>query len=103
MSILCVKLIDGVSITTNLASGGQRQPLAKMSILRLRSGQALGGELELLPKNSAELEKPDQRFLDQVVRAGSAGGDANDSRTIRKPEVRNDFSFFVQIVMLDFV
>ena len=74
-----------------------------MSILRLRSGQALGGELELLARNSAQLEKPDQSFLDQVVRTRRAGRNSDDSRTGWEPEVRNDFAFLVQIVMLDLI
>src|SRR5207248_358048 len=75
----------------------------KMSILRLRSGQALGGELELLARDAAQFEKADQSFFDQIVRTRRTGGNADDGRTIRKPEVRNHFAFFVQIVMLDLV
>src|SRR5438309_9694408 len=62
----------------------------------------LGGEFELLARDSAQLEKPDQRFLDQVIWAGRAGSDANDGWAGRKPEMRNDFAFLVKIVMLDF-
>ncbi len=63
----------------------------------------LGGELELLARNSAQLEKPNQSFLDQVVGTRRAGGDADDGGARRKPEVRNHFAFFGQIVMLDFI
>src|SRR5256886_14170483 len=62
----------------------------------------LGGELELLARDSAQLEQSDQSFLDQVVRTRRAGSDANDGRSGWKPKMRNDFAFFVKIVMLDF-
>src|SRR5207244_12922517 len=71
--------------------------------VRLRSGQALGGELELLARNSAQLEKPNESFLDQVVGTRRAGGDADDGGARRKPEMRNHFAFFGQIVMLDLI
>src|SRR6202011_3104268 len=70
---------------------------------RVPPSSILGRELELLARNSAQLEKPDQSFLDQVVRTRRAGSDADDSRAGRKPEVRNDFALFMQIVMLDFI
>src|ERR1700731_134809 len=68
-----------------------------------RDGSPLGGELELLARDAAQLEKTDQRFLDQVVRTRRTRGDTDDARSIRKPEVRNDFALLMQIVMLDLV
>src|SRR6266542_3204789 len=63
----------------------------------------LRSQLELLARDAAQLEKPDQRLLNQIVRTRCASGDSDDSRSIRQPEVRNDFAFLVQVVMLDFV
>ena len=40
----------------------------------------LGGELELLARNSAQFEQPNQSFLDQVVGTRGAGSDADDGR-----------------------
>src|SRR5438067_5591269 len=63
----------------------------------------LGGELEFLPWNSAQLEEPDQGFFDQVVRTRRAGSDADDCRAWRQPEMGNDFALLVQIVMFDLI
>src|SRR2546430_13365645 len=63
----------------------------------------LGGELELVARNSAELKKTNQSFLDQVIRTRRAGGDSDNRRSGRQPEMGNDFAFLVQIVMLDLV
>src|SRR5438552_12924283 len=46
-----------------------------------------GGELELLAWDSAQLEQPNQSFLDQVIRTRRAGGDSDDGGARRKPEV----------------
>ena len=39
-----------------------------------------GGGVQLLDADAAQLKEPDQRFFDQVVRAGRAGRDADDDR-----------------------
>src|SRR5438128_7144681 len=75
----------------------------RLSIRSTTLRTSLGGELELLARNSAQLEKPNQSFLDQVVRTRGAGGDADNGGARRKPEVGNHFAFFGQIVMLDFI
>ena len=51
-----------------------------------------------MPRNSKRRIK---RFFDQVVRTRCAGSDADDSGSVRQPEMRNHFAFLVQIVMLD--
>src|SRR4029077_17158079 len=61
-----------------------------------------GSELEWLARDSAQLKQPDQSFLDQVVRTRRAGSDANDGRSGWKPKTRNDFAFFVQMLVLCF-
>src|ERR1700730_12956257 len=79
------------------------QFLADCRSFRLRPGQALGGELELFSRNSAQLEKSEQSLFDQIIGAGSAGGDADDGGTFRQPIFRYDFLFLVQVVMFYFV
>src|SRR2546430_11303203 len=68
-----------------LVGGGS--PNRHLAIEVNRRYPILGGELELLARNSAQLEKPDQSFLDQVVRTRRAGRNSDDSRTGWEPEV----------------
>ena len=62
-----------------------------------------GRRFELLRGNPAQLEQPDQRLFDQIVRAGRAGGDADDDRPRRQPVARDDFLLLVQIVVENFL
>src|SRR5262252_5373228 len=60
-----------------------RQKLFPNSIRRLincLNPENLGGELELLARNSTQLKETNQRFLNQVVGTGRASGDSDDSR-----------------------
>src|SRR4051794_29757385 len=60
-----------------------------------------GRGFELLALDPAQLEQPNECLLDQVVRARCAGGNADHHWTRRQPEVRNNFAFLVQVVVLD--
>src|SRR5258708_6037371 len=74
-----------------------------LPLLLRKVAKSLRRELELLARDSAKLEETDQCFFDQVVRTRRAGGDSDDGRTRRQPEMGNDFAFLMQIVMLDLV
>src|SRR5436305_188354 len=50
-------------------------------VARSIAATALRGDLELLARDTAELKQANQRFFDQVVRAGGARGDADHDRT----------------------
>src|SRR5256885_13592085 len=76
-----------------LASALTERPYNRSSLRR---------QIEILARDAAQLKKPNQRFLDQIVRARCSRGNANNSRPVRQPKMRNHFPFFVQIVMLDF-
>src|SRR5260370_15573981 len=60
-----------------------------------------GGELELVSRDTAQLKQPNQCFFDQVVGTRSTGGNAHDNGTGWQPEVGNDFTFLMQVVMFD--
>src|SRR5581483_912855 len=62
---------------------------------------SLRGKFELLARNAAQLEKANQRLLNQIVGARRAGSDPNDGRSVRQPEMRDHFTFLVQVVVLD--
>src|SRR5437762_10099134 len=63
----------------------------------------LGGGVEFVARDPAQLKKPDQRFFNQVVRTGGAGRDANNSRATRQPVSRNYFRLLVQIIVFDLI
>src|SRR6185369_8466298 len=54
---------------------------------------------QLLAANAVQLVKPDERFFDEIVRAGSARGDAHHDPPARQPVLRDDFLLLVQIVV----
>src|SRR5256885_17007665 len=59
----------------------------------------LGRGFEFFAANAAQLVKPDQRFFDQIIRAGGAGGNPDNDLSCRQPVPRDDFFALVQIVM----
>src|SRR5207253_5767289 len=61
----------------------------------------LRGGFQPRSRDAAKLKQSNQRFFDQVVRTGGAGGNANDDRTRRQPEVGNDFTLLMRVVMLN--
>lgn len=77
------------------AAGEYGNPRDRVTLLRKNTYRMPGHrarlvilrcELELFSRNTAELEETDQCFFDQVVRAGCAGGDADDGGTAGQPE-----------------
>ena len=52
-----------------------------------RGWQLLRSQFELLPRNAAQFEKTNQRFLDQIIRTRRASGNANDRGPVRQPKM----------------
>jgi hypothetical protein len=51
--------------------------------------------------DATQLVEAHERFLDQIIRAGGAGGDAYHNRAWRQPIFGNHFLALVQVVMQD--
>src|SRR6266566_7894463 len=63
----------------------------------------LGGGVEFVAGDPAQLKKPDQCFFDQIVWAGCASRDSDDSRAVRQPVSRDYFTLLMQIIVFDLV
>ena len=48
----------------------------------------LRGRFQPRSRDAAQLEQPNERFLDQVIGTGRTGSDADNNGTGRQPEVR---------------
>src|SRR6266513_1612916 len=68
----------------------------------LRSPKS-SGRVELVAGDPSQLKKADQSFFDQVIRTGCASRDPDDGVTAREPISCDHLTFFVQIVVFDFV
>src|SRR6188472_714473 len=102
VACLAVALCEGWDTSLFLARSWQpRDSLRSLDFARDDSRNGTGqlswlrGQLELLTRDSAQFEKADQRFFDQIVWARCAGSDPDDSGSVRQPKMGNDLAFFV--------
>ena len=90
-----INIEQGIARSTS-HRGASRTGMNLIQALAAASASTTGlrGELELGASDAAQFEKTHQRFFDQIVRTGSAGGDADDDRTGRQPIVRDRLRCF---------
>ena len=82
---------------------GVRRHVAALKARTRPHSKELRRGFELCAWNAAQLKESQERFFDQIIRTGSARGDADHDRATRQPVFRDDFTFLVQVVMLDLI